>query len=446
MEGIALKKSLHFVVIIILFASLTIVSSCSGNNDDPQKENYFEKGKKALSENNFENAIENFTNAINENPEKTELYYYRGLSFLYKMDLEYAAIDFSKVIEFDTTNADAFNNRGLTYTLLGNMEMAIADLDKAIALDSNFAQAYVNRGTAYMNWNNPFSALEDFNKAIELDSNNPMAFYQRAVINYNDKDFDEAAKDYLTAANMGLQKEDLFYSLGNCYFHMKQFDNAAQYYTKALQMNPQNTTALNNRAIAYDKSGKKDLAEMDRETLRRMNTEILDLPEESGDIKYKRFVSKMGEISIELPENWHKADKIDDDVTSMLVSKDSVASVRDYFQVGVNISLNKNMQEKYGVSTADELMEFWKGSSSQNSLDYTQYDVFTQKLFKKTGWNALLNKVDIQITPQSPVLTIFELVLTKENTIFYAYFQAPKTHFNFYEEIFDRAIKSVEVK
>jgi tetratricopeptide (TPR) repeat protein len=429
-----------------MIASIFGINSCSGNNDKPQEVNYLEQGKKALSENNFDLAIESFTNVINAEPERIEAYYLRGLSHLYKMQLEYAAIDFTKVIQMDSTYEDAYNNRGLTYTLLGNMEMAIEDLDKAISLDSNFAQAYVNRGTAYLNWNNPFSAKEDFTKAIQLDSNNPMAYYHRATINYNEKDFDEAAKDYLTAESMGLSKEDLFYSLGNCYYHMKQFDNAIQYYTKALQINPQNTTALNNRAMSYQKSGRADLAENDRNTLKMMNTEILELPEASGDIKYKRFVSKMGEISIELPENWHKIDKIDDDLTLMLISKDTIVTFQDYFQVGVNMSLNKNMGEKYGVRTPDQLTEFWKGSAAQNALDYAEYDIFSQRLYKKAGWNALLNKVDIKVSSDSPMLSLFELVLTKEDVLFYAYFQAPKAHFGFYEEIFNRAIESLEVK
>jgi len=437
---------MSFSLIISIFASVLIINSCSGNNEGPKEVNYFEKGKKALSENNFGLAIENFTNVINTNPEQIEPYYFRGLSYLYKMELEYAAIDFSKVIQMDSTNADAYNNRGLTYTLLGNMEMAIADLDKAIALDSNFAQAYVNRGTAYMNWNNPFSAKDDFSKAIELDNNNPMAYFQRANINYNDKDYDEAAKDYLTAVQMGLQKEDLYYSLGNCYYHMKQFENAIEYYSKALQVNPQNTTALNNRAMSYQKVGKNDLANNDRNTLKQMNTEILELPDASADINYKRFVSKMGEISIELPSNWHKIDKLTDDLTMMLIAKDSIISFKDYFQVGVNMSLNKNMGQKYGVSNPDELTEFWKGSSAQNSLDYAVYDIYSQRLFKKAGWNALLNKVDIQVSQDTPVLALFELVLTKEDVLFYAYFQAPKAHFVFYDEIFNRAIESLEVK
>ncbi len=362
------------------------------------------------------------------------------------MELEQAAIDFSKVIQIDSTYVDAYNNRGLTYSLLGNMEMAIADLDKAIAIDNDFAQAYLNRGTAYLNWNNPISAIEDFNRAIELDSNNPMAFYQRAIIYYNDREYEQAAKDLISASQRGLQKEDLFYMLGNCHYHMKQFENAAEYFTKALQLNPQNTTALNNRAMSYDKSGNKELAEKDRQTLREMNTEILELPEEKGDIKYRRYVSTMGEISIELPDNWHKTDQITEDQTAMLVAKDSVVSTRDYFQVGVNMSLNKNMGKNYGVSSPIELTEFWKGSSSQNAMDYAVYDIFSQRLYKKSGWDALLNKVEIQVNQQMPVLSVYELVLTKEDVLFYAYFQAPKAHFSFYSEIFEHAIESIELK
>ena len=441
-----MKKMLQPMLITAILALLLINNSCANDTDDAPEVNYFENGKIALESNNFIKAIDDFTKAIEKDPDNNMAYYYRGLSNLYKMELEKAAIDFSKVINNDSTYPDAYNNRGLAYTLMGNMDMAIQDLDKAIELDSNFAQAYVNRGTVYTNWNNSKEALNDFNRALELDQNNPMAFYQLGMVYYRMKDYDEAESNFLKSINFGLIKEDLLYNLGNCYYYMKKFDKAVEYYTKVLEVNPQNTTVLNNRAVAYDKSGKKVLAAKDRETLKSMNIKVLDLPEEGSKIKYKTFVSTKGDISIELPENWHKTEMLENDLSAMLIANDSVTSIKDFFVVGVNMSLNKNMGEKYGVSEPIELIEFWKGSSGQNAMDYAVYDIFTQKLYKKGEWEILLNKVRVQVTPQMPILILYELVQTKKDVLFYAYFQAPESHFTFFEELYDKAINSVIVK
>ena len=435
-------------LILFFIAVMFIYSSCANEKNEPAKDkvDYFKEGEKALSNNNFDLAISKFTKAIESKPNDAKSYYFRGLSHLYKMDLKPAVIDFTKVIEIDSGYADAFNNRGLAYSLMGNTEMAIQDLTEAIEMDPTFAQAYVNRGTAYLNWNNPESAMEDFNKALELDKDNPMAYYQRGLIYYKNKDYKKAKEDFKTAAGMGLRKEDIYYNLGNCHYHLKEFDKAIDSYTKALQLNPQNTNALNNRAMAYDKAGKKELADKDREALKELNVEILELPEESGDIKYKKFVSGMGEISIELPANWHKVDEIGENTTNMIVSKDSISSMNDMFTVGVNMSLNKNMGELYGVSDPVALLDFWKGSSGQNAQDYAVYDIFSQKMFPREGWEALLNQSQIQVRPDMPLLTVYELVLTREDILFYAYLQAPATHFVFYEDIFEKAIESIKVR
>ena len=58
------------------------------------------------------------------------------------MGLYNSAIDdFTRAIELDPNDAKAYNNRGIAYRYLGEYQQAIDDSTKAIELDSNDAEA-----------------------------------------------------------------------------------------------------------------------------------------------------------------------------------------------------------------------------------------------------------------------------------------------------------------
>ncbi|MDE7252694.1 MAG: tetratricopeptide repeat protein, partial [Acetatifactor sp.] len=59
--------------------------------------------------------------------------------------------EYSKAIEIYPENVVAYNNRGYVYADLGQYEKALQDFNKAMELDPNLASAYNNRGYAYRN-------------------------------------------------------------------------------------------------------------------------------------------------------------------------------------------------------------------------------------------------------------------------------------------------------
>lgn len=59
-----------------------------------------------------------------------------------------AIVEYTKAIELDDQLARAYTNRGNLYGQLGQFDRAIADFDQAIALDPGDALAYWNRGLA----------------------------------------------------------------------------------------------------------------------------------------------------------------------------------------------------------------------------------------------------------------------------------------------------------
>jgi Flp pilus assembly protein TadD len=70
----------------------------------------------------------------------------QGEAYLDQNDYEQAITAFSEAIRLDPGNAQAYGSRGLAYYRQGKYERAIADYDRAIELDSNNPVAYTQRG------------------------------------------------------------------------------------------------------------------------------------------------------------------------------------------------------------------------------------------------------------------------------------------------------------
>lgn len=86
-------------------------------------------------------------------------------------DCQKAVDNYTKAIELNPNHAEAYNNRGYTYMRMRNYEAAIKDLDKAIDLRKDYINALMNRGDLY-NYYGPTidhkKAIADYNKAISL--------------------------------------------------------------------------------------------------------------------------------------------------------------------------------------------------------------------------------------------------------------------------------------
>ncbi len=83
-------------------------------------------------------------------------------------DYELVKKDLDQVINLDPEFMYAYYNRGNLYWILGDYRAAIADYTKTIELDEHFAEAYYNRGLTYIYLGNNKQGIADLSKAGEL--------------------------------------------------------------------------------------------------------------------------------------------------------------------------------------------------------------------------------------------------------------------------------------
>lgn len=156
----------------------------------------------ALSEKDYQKAIQLYSEAIELDPNFAEAYSNRGYAKYLLGEEENALQDYDKAIELNPNLSEAYNNRGNAKESLGDENGALEDFDKAIELNPDYANAYNNRGIVKRELGDTTGAMIDFNKAIRLRGNFPEAYCNRGVLKEKIGDNDGALLDYNVAIDL----------------------------------------------------------------------------------------------------------------------------------------------------------------------------------------------------------------------------------------------------
>lgn len=163
----------------------------------------------------------------------SQLHNNRGVEYKAKSELDRAIADFSDAMKLNPKNLFAYTNRGSALIDKGENDAALADYNAAIAIDAKFFRAYAGRGDAYRAKKEFDKAIDDYRKALSLDPPDE----RRKVIER------VMAATYV---DRGLTQKDPAAELAD--------------YEEALKLNPENTSALNNRAVLSNNKGEYDRA------------------------------------------------------------------------------------------------------------------------------------------------------------------------------------------
>ena len=135
--------------------------------------------------------------------ETAEEYSHRGNTYLKQNNFTQAISDYTKAIKINPNLAEAYNNRGNAYLKQNNFTQAISDYIEAIKINPNLADAYYHRGLAYVNQNNFTQAISDCTKAIKINPNLAEAYFYRGLVYNTAKEYDNAWIDVYKAKELG---------------------------------------------------------------------------------------------------------------------------------------------------------------------------------------------------------------------------------------------------
>jgi tetratricopeptide (TPR) repeat protein len=129
---------------------------------------YFQRGRLQAELGSTEQALADFSQAIELAPAEVEAYLDRAHLYLLAGQAQEAFADLDQALALEPDNARAYLYRGMARRGLGEAEPAVADFSAAIELDSELAEAYANRGLAYQALGEAEKALVDYQQALRL--------------------------------------------------------------------------------------------------------------------------------------------------------------------------------------------------------------------------------------------------------------------------------------
>jgi tetratricopeptide (TPR) repeat protein len=145
---------------------------------------YHSQGFQKVMQGDFEGAIEQYSKAIQSDPEMLEAYLHRGNAYLDSGDDERALSDYNFVIERSPHDAEAYYHRSLAHAGKKHYDLALADLNRAIEILPEEPTYYLNRSAIYAAQDAYDEAHKDTQKAIELGLvldgyNNQAVYFER---------------------------------------------------------------------------------------------------------------------------------------------------------------------------------------------------------------------------------------------------------------------------
>ncbi len=112
--------------------------------------------------------------------------------------------DYTKAIEYDPEYLDAYEERGNAKESLGKYQEAILDYNRAIQINAN-DNTYNYRAISRILLNEIKPALRDLNKALKINAKNVDSYVIRGYAKYLSNDLKGACKDWEKAAELGDQ-------------------------------------------------------------------------------------------------------------------------------------------------------------------------------------------------------------------------------------------------
>jgi tetratricopeptide (TPR) repeat protein len=161
---------------------------------------YFDRGNSYFNNEEYDNAIKAYSQAISIYAEFFDAYHNRGLAYYKKGKYEEAISDFSRVIGKNPQSVQDYNSRALAYLKTGQFTYAVDDYSKVISMSPNSAEAYHNRGIAYANSGKYDEAIDDYNKVISMRPGDMNVYMSRGVAYFR-----KAMADFGKACDAGNQ-------------------------------------------------------------------------------------------------------------------------------------------------------------------------------------------------------------------------------------------------
>ncbi|MEH2059970.1 MAG: tetratricopeptide repeat protein [Nostoc sp.] len=221
---------------------------------------FLEFGVDKMRHGDYQEAIENFNQAIELKKDYAVAYSDRCLAYLQLQDYHQAIADCTQAINFAPDNFEAYLNRGVALYRQGDYGAAIVNHNRAIALKPSDFRAYYNRGLARAGDGKDFEAILDFDLALtQIPRMTSLLladiYNDRGLAHFVLQDTQAAMLDFNLAIRLNANDYRAYFNRGCACGQNGDDFGAVRDFSQVIRLNPSNAQAYVNRGVARYRLG-----------------------------------------------------------------------------------------------------------------------------------------------------------------------------------------------
>ncbi|MGB7593136.1 MAG: tetratricopeptide repeat protein, partial [Terriglobia bacterium] len=179
-----------------------------------------------------------------------------GAAFSQAGYYDQAIREFTLALETDPDYAEAHYNLGTLYLKQGKPEEARRHLQRALELRHEYPDALNNLGLLAAQAGETPEAIRYFQQAISQRPDYALALFNLGNVYRREQRFSEAKQALERAVALAPDDPEVNYGVGMLYAQLNDTDRALKYWQQALQLRPDYPEALNNLGVLFLRQGR----------------------------------------------------------------------------------------------------------------------------------------------------------------------------------------------
>jgi tetratricopeptide (TPR) repeat protein/peroxiredoxin len=208
----------------------------------------------------FDQAIREFTLALETNPDYAEAHYNLGTLYLRQGKPDEARRHLARALELRHEYPDALNNLGLLAAQAGDSRDALRYFQQAIDQRPDYALAYYNLGNLYRREQRFNEAKQALDRAVALAPDDPEVNYGVGMLYAQLNDTDRAVKYWQQALELRPDYPEVLNNLGVLFLRQGRTAEAQEQFQKAIHVAADFDQPYLNLARLYVAQGEKSRA------------------------------------------------------------------------------------------------------------------------------------------------------------------------------------------
>jgi tetratricopeptide (TPR) repeat protein len=213
-------------------------------------------GNSLLEDDQFEEAIAYFDEALRINPGYAKALKNKGRALLELGDIDEAIECFTGVLHIRGDWPEVYHNLGLAYAEQDKHELAIKNYNKALQLKPEYPNVLNNLGASLKKQGRIDEAIKRWEKALAFEPDHPNAHFNMGLEKAKRGKYDDAISHFKQALQAKPDWPEVYYNIGAVYYRQGKLDLAVEHCSEAVRLKPDYLKANTNLAQGLFELGK----------------------------------------------------------------------------------------------------------------------------------------------------------------------------------------------